>query len=426
MSGRMLTNIPPFIRERFGDADASYRNYRHWVVKDAQFIYKITPKGSEGQRNLRLEGEILSRLNHPNFPSVSFVDDAEWEIIKIKLIDGNPLGKIREKLSTAQKTKLLTDIEESISHLNAQGFLHTDIGPDNVIWDGNRAYLIDLEEARAIVPPLEKEDSPDFVGGPPCCWGDGGYGYNTYQCFRALSSWLLNRECSDLYKVIRQAGIWNPKSFGNKCDAWTTLDDDSIYQTVRLGNDVLKGQRDPNLRFRYLLTSKVLSFHQRTILDIGCNLGRLGAFLEDFGTAQYVGVDLSPEYIEIAASLAKLEQRKRSMFLAGDICSDKTLGDLKQIMPQGYDVIVCQSVYHHIPDKRKFWRHVGNLGCKYFIFEGPTEGTGYILSGSWAEEIAYIQSQGYETVFESDHNDFRGRLLTVFRKTDVVITEVPT
>ena len=86
------------------------------------------------------------------------------------------------------------------------------------------------------------------------------------------------------------------------------------------------------------------------------------------------------------------------------------------ISPDGFDVIICQSVYHHILNKQLFWTQIARLNNSWFVFEGPTDNGRYLLKESWAEEKKYIQGLGYESVWQSEDNDFRWRLLTLFEK----------
>lgn len=397
--------------------DASYRNYRHWVGRSENAFYKLASKDSLGQMQIRLEGEILQKLKHPGVVSGRLIDDGNWEILKVDAIQGVTLTTILDRLSTDEKMRILAGLEDIIEYINGNGILHTDIGPDNVLWDGKQSYLIDFEESKLIRSPISIANSPDIIGGPPCCWGDIGFGYNTYSCLDALRAWLLKEEFLDLKHRVSQIGAWTPYSLGNTCQPWTTRDDGSPYQTITFGNGEVSGQRDPELRFRYLSTSKRISFAGKKVLDIGCNFGRLGAFLEKFDITLYVGLDIAREYINVASEMAKLEGRRNSTFVVGDICNNETMDILRTSSPSGYDVVICQSVYHHFVDKDKFWKQFSTLGSRWLIFEGPTDDPTCMLTGSWEGEKGFIRGKGYKTVFESYENDFSGRVLALFERT---------
>lgn len=415
MIGNRPPEIPLEIIETFQIKELSYR-YQHWIGKGPNAFYKLAPYGSTGQRDLKLEGSIIQRLKHPNIVTGHLVEEYNWEILELSVIQGNPITKLRDQLSTDEKMKILKDVEDATKYINGEGILHTDISSENIIWDGSKCYLIDFEEAKLINSPINMNNSPDFIGGPPCCWGDIGYGYKTYLCIDSLREWLLYPEFLNLKDGTTRSGIWNPDSIGNTCEPETTPDDDSIYQNITFGNDIMTGQRNPELRFYYLCASKKVSFDNKRILDIGCNFGRLGALLEQFNIAQYVGMDIDTNYIDIAKGISKLEKRSKLTFITGDICNSETENILKDLSPDGFDLVICQSVYHHFVDKLVFWKIFSNLGCSWFIFEGPVDDSKYLLKDSWSEEKAFIKEKGYEITFVSKDNDYPDRHLFLFEK----------
>jgi SAM-dependent methyltransferase len=415
MTGSSLPKIPQALIQLFELSGISHR-HRHWVAKGRDGYYKLAPQGSTGQRHIRLEGELLQRLDHRHIVKGSLRSQQDWEVLKIDLIQGEPLTKIRNQLTTEEKMQILDEIASAVEYVNREGIIHADVSSDNIIWTGHQSYLIDFEEAIQVVPPISKIDSPDFIGGPPCCWGDKVYGYKTYLCFDSLRAWLLTPEFLDVERDLTRVGVWNPRSIGNTCDPWSTVDNDSVYQTVIFGNETVKGQRDPELRFRHLGTSKQLSFENKRILDIGCNFGRLGAFLNQFGIMQYVGLDLNRDYVNVAMQLADLEGRRNAQFVVGDVCGSDTVDRLNSISPTGYDIVICQSVYHHFVDKKLFWEQFLKLKARWLIFENPIDEPRYLLMNSWQEEKDHIRGLGYETIWESYDNDFLWRILALFEK----------
>jgi SAM-dependent methyltransferase len=413
--GAMLPKVPNPLIDLF-DLHGIKHKHRHWVAKGKDGYYKLAPVGSVGQRHLRLEGELLQGFRHSNIVKGNLCSSDGWEILRTDSVDGDSLTKIRDNLSSAEKTQILAEIESAVLYINEKGILHSDVSASNILWNGNQSYLIDFEEAFRVAPPKGKLDSPDFIGGPPCCWGDVGYGANTYLCLASLRAWLFTPEFLDLKRELTNIGIWNPNSKGNTCEPWSTVDDGSVYQTITFGAERVPGQRDPDLRFRHLSATKKISFANKRVLDIGCNFGRLGAFLDTLEVLEYVGVDLSEEYINVARKIAVLEGRDKARFVAGDICAKETIDRLKTFSPDGYDIIICQSVYHHILDKELFWAQVAKLNNAWFVFEGPTDDGRYLLTGSWDEETQYIRGLGYENIWQSEDNDFRWRILTLFEK----------
>ncbi|MCB2178723.1 class I SAM-dependent methyltransferase [bacterium] len=83
--------------------------------------------------------------------------------------------------------------------------------------------------------------------------------------------------------------------------------------------------------------------HTASILDLGCGNGLLASHLAEHGhTGLYVGLDTSPNLIEIARSQ---EIAKAQFFV-----SDLTTPDWDAEIPaQQFDFIFCFAVMHHIP-----------------------------------------------------------------------------
>jgi SAM-dependent methyltransferase/predicted Ser/Thr protein kinase len=413
-AGETTPDLPRRVADLLGIGEATYRNGRHWVGIASDSVYKITPHGSPGQRKIRLEAEILAKLQHPNIARGELKAVENWDVLRIDKIEGETLTGVRSRLTKVEKLSLLDSLEETIRYVNSQGILHADVSSENVLWDGERAYLIDFEEAKQIVPGGGLEDSPDIIGGPPCCWGDIGYGYETYLCLNSLRAWLLMDEFLDLNQRIREVGEWTPASPGNTCMPETTPDDGSTYQRIRFGNELTPGQRDPVLRVRYLSASKRIRLGGQSVLDVGCNFGVLSSLLESLGARRYVGLDVNPNYIEIATELANLDGRKRSAFLAGDICDGSTAASLRELAPDGFDVVICQSVYHHIEDKERFWSIISDLHPRWVVLEGPVDLPSCLLKGTWEDEKQFLQTLGYGVTFESSDNDYPGRVLALF------------
>ena len=73
----------------------------------------------------------------------------------------------------------------------------------------------------------------------------------------------------------------------------------------------------------------------RRVLDVGCGPGtNAGAF----AAADYVGVDINPEYIATA------QKRFRGRFLVGDVSDPAVLPD------ERFDCVFANSLMHHLPD----------------------------------------------------------------------------
>ncbi|NJS40244.1 MAG: serine/threonine protein kinase [Rhodobacteraceae bacterium] len=97
----------------------------------------------------------LSKLNHPNIVKVHQVfQDNETAYMAMDLVDGPDLLETVEgtapRLTPEEITVALTKMLDALGYVHAQGFLHRDISPDNILLDRatGEPVLIDFGAAR--------------------------------------------------------------------------------------------------------------------------------------------------------------------------------------------------------------------------------------------------------------------------------------
>jgi len=78
---------------------------------------------------------------------------------------------------------------------------------------------------------------------------------------------------------------------------------------------------------------------RQRVLEIGCGNGRLAAFLLELGIEQYVGLDFSPVFINMARRLVS-----GARFIVEDARTSSIYTEFE------YDFIVCTEVLEHIPE----------------------------------------------------------------------------
>ena len=107
------------------------------------------------------------------------------------------------------------------------------------------------------------------------------------------------------------------------------------------------------------------------VLDVGCGTGLLTHHIAEVvgGTGRVLGVDPLPSRIHLALDRAR--NRSNIAFEVSDVY------DLAHHRDQSYDVIVCNSVFHWLPDKTvpllSFWRMLrpaGRIGISC-VAKGP-------------------------------------------------------
>ncbi|MGH2955347.1 MAG: serine/threonine-protein kinase, partial [Solirubrobacterales bacterium] len=111
--------------------------------------------GGEPARVLR-EAQAAARLNHPGIVTLYELGErAGRPLLVSELVPGSTLSELRETggLSDREVGELAADVCDALAHAHAQGVVHRDVKPENVIvrddaQGGKRAKLMDFGIAR--------------------------------------------------------------------------------------------------------------------------------------------------------------------------------------------------------------------------------------------------------------------------------------
>lgn len=130
-----------------------------WLAEDTRLLrmvaIKILPRqiaaNAEARARLVREAQIAAQLNHPSIATVHAIEEHEGCVyLAMEFVDGKPLGaaiKNRE-LSDYDIVRVARDVAVALAEAHAQGIIHRDVKPDNVMIAGARVKVLDFGIAK--------------------------------------------------------------------------------------------------------------------------------------------------------------------------------------------------------------------------------------------------------------------------------------
>jgi eukaryotic-like serine/threonine-protein kinase len=166
---------------------------------------------------LRREARIMASLHHPSLVTVlDMLTDGDDLFLVMEYVPGGTLGDVLEEapLEPAHVLELLRPVAEALDHAHANGVVHRDVKPSNVlVGDRGAVKLADLGLATAaeitrITPPGSILGTPAYMAPEqaqpvPCTPATDIFALATI-AFQALSG-TLPRTGSTALAVLRQA-----------------------------------------------------------------------------------------------------------------------------------------------------------------------------------------------------------------------------
>jgi serine/threonine protein kinase len=136
---------------------AGYDVYDAWNEPRGCRVIVKTPRPDrlrtpDARRALLREGRLLARLTHPHIVRAYEVHDAPRPAVVMETLTGQTVEHLiaagRRPLSGAELANLGAHLAGALRHLHADGALHLDLKPSNVVAEHGRAKVIDLSHAR--------------------------------------------------------------------------------------------------------------------------------------------------------------------------------------------------------------------------------------------------------------------------------------
>lgn len=192
-----------------GGMGVVYRAERADDHYEKQVALKLLPVGletREGRRRLRLERQILARLDHPCIARLldGGVTEEGTPYLVMDLVDGRPIDQaaFEQQLSVRRRVELFIEVCDAVDYAHRNLVVHRDLKPSNcfVTSDGRIKLLdfgigklldTDAEEATLLQPLTLRYASPEQLRNEPVSVASDVYalGLLLYRLLTGTSPW---------------------------------------------------------------------------------------------------------------------------------------------------------------------------------------------------------------------------------------------
>jgi predicted Ser/Thr protein kinase len=142
------------------------------VQLDRPVAIKLLPPDRAVDEQLRdrfvREARMAAKLSHPNIIPIFAVDEVDGFVFYVMAyVDGETLGervRLRGPMVASEATRILREVAWALGHAHAQGLVHRDVKPENILIEkgSGRALVTDFGIAAA----LGAEANPAVAGTP--------------------------------------------------------------------------------------------------------------------------------------------------------------------------------------------------------------------------------------------------------------------
>jgi hypothetical protein len=142
------------------------------VHLDRPVAIKLLPPQRASQPTLRerflREARLAAKLSHPNIIPIHAVDDVGGFVFYVMaFVDGETLAnrvRTRGPLPSAEGTRVLREVAWALAYAHAQGLVHRDVKPDNILLESSSGRVLVADFGIAAVL---SEASGDGISGTP-------------------------------------------------------------------------------------------------------------------------------------------------------------------------------------------------------------------------------------------------------------------
>lgn len=333
----------------------------HSIAYNSKHIIKIEHQENKKKINTIIEElNLIKKLNNSKCVSCPKV------ISKGRLWNDQKYF-IQERIIQKGRAKL-ADLFLSLIEQKSFGIYQGDFKWENVIFDGNIAYLVDYDQAQKNHNFI-KMNNLEYIN-----WI--GQDFKKRRGHDFFSDKARNFDLNEI-KALFKNGSFNLANCSVFKNQITTFTKSGLYHKLNREQIYIDGARDLSERKNAL--EKIHFKNNEKVLDVGCNFGILSHFLYKKGCL-VTGCDMDSNVIEAAKIINNILGYKIEYRLL-DIDYDS--------IPNRYDTIMLFSVLHHTKYINRNAKKIANK-CNRIIIECKLKENGskpvkgkWLRSGSW-------------------------------------------
>lgn len=365
-----------FISESNLDSSRKTFLYKNFIIK----AHKKNEDRTQHMRqnSLQREYELLKRCNEINGVPKTFYYccNDDYDLLFTSYQQGIQLVNL--KISFVQLLKILKELSVILFKLSRRGISHNDIVPENILVTNNfKVSLIDFDQATQVKPITAFVRQ--FLGIKI------GESKLNYSMITIIKDYLRKKFPKIVFQLKKLSGKKFPEierlptlnadadpKLKKLLQAWKLAQKSNAsspgipiaYYSLEFNGITFPGER-PWIR-RWDELKNISDYSGKTIIELGCNMGLLSAFLiNEAGAQKCIGVDHDGKILESAKIIS-------DVFNVNSIFRKINFDSLNkwenELLAFNADIIFALNVLNWVSDKDRFLQFLSAF--KEVIFEG--------------------------------------------------------
>lgn len=358
------------ILDKIGNIYNSQRSISQVIlINEKKFIKKVFLKNPSGLVSFQKEKEAYLKFEKFQWcPQVFEIgeDYLIFEFIENKYrLDG--LSDKTDWIICGEILWCLIDIFNS-------GYAHCDFHAKNIFVTPGGIKITDFETIELQDQNLNFYDSYDVTGkglkspfatNNMCVFNDSPFSIGSV--FKITSLHQLKQIINNRFKI---EALKASESFYSNLreENRAFLQVKNVYSSFSLKNIYIpaeESQRNTQIRFKNFEICEN-GVKNKTVLDIGSNIGGILLGLTDYGIRSGTGIEIDEEKVRFANKLSRFNNILHVNFIKGDIERKNSIEEFDK----QFDVVFCLAVLEHLKNKDFLFSFISKVCLQTLFFEG--------------------------------------------------------